>query len=236
MKMMTMNEKLSSFSSRLVVDSTGGRDGDDCNHNDTIDHHHDDEQVVSNFVSNVDSTCDVVVEHISEGVVVRDDGWKNYPNDDYIEEVYSANPPSDRVNTMQSFSPMDTLMTHSFSRHYFSSTDTPVVMPDSISSSSSSTTDCNRGSTNTAVSVRFVDRDGVDDTTTTTTTTSTGQLNDTSGKVMQLRQPSKDEIQSILDASNVPRLSSHGKLISINEGIEEDQSSRMDTSWASGTM
>jgi hypothetical protein len=233
-----MNEKQSSFNSRLVVDdtdvttasaasttaATGENDMiNECSFNEAIDR--DDHEKVQGFISNTED------EPIHRGVIeqVTEEGWvgwKSFPDDIFsYPEVMNAVKSND-VTTQE---------LQAISHPYLSNTDgvvAPTLLEDP-SSSSSFTIDSSRSSSSsrfatttlrsnsTTVGVRF-----------TGVSVSVRSSNENSSGGMQLRLPSKDEIQSIIDASNAPPRSAHGKTLLIS--IDESETNKMNTSWASG--
>lgn len=253
-----MNEKQSSFNSGLVVDgtaataaaaavNTGERDEEECGFNQAIDDDDDDHDEVQEFISNTEESISRgVVEHADEGNSGGSDGtggWKSYPDDDYsCPRGINAVKIDGDIPSHDSQSTTTITTTQRISRLYHSNTnDGVVVLPtmqrDSSSPSSSSlhidnssirsTTSLQSSSTAAGVGFTGVSSSNVG-----------SSSNETISRVMQLRLPSKDEIQSIIDASNVPR-SVNGKtlLISIDEGGFMDgggETNRMNTSWASG--
>jgi hypothetical protein len=230
-----MNEKQSSFNSRLLVDdtdtttATATRDNDE--NNEAIDH--DGHEKVQGFISNTEE------EQIRRGVIqqVAEEGWvgwKSFPDD-----IFSCPEVMDAVKSTD----VTTQELQAISHLYLSNNDGVVVPtlledPSSSSSSSSFTIDSSCSSrfatttlrsNSTAVGVRFT---GVSAGNSIETSSRDVTVLGSSSGVMQLRLPSKDEIQSIIDASNAPPRSAYGNnlLISIDEG----ESSKMNTSWASG--
>ena len=225
-----MNEKQSSFNSRLDVTTasttaaaTGENDMiNECSFNEAIDR--DDHEKVQGFIFNTEDEPmhRGVIEQVAEEGWI---GWKSFPDD-----IFSC---PEVMNDVVKSTDVTTQELQAISHPYLSNTDgvvVPTLLEDPSSSSSSFTIDSSSSSSrfatttlrsnSTTVGVRF-----------TGVIVRSSNENSSSG-VMQLRLPSKDEIQSIIDASNAPPRSAHGKTQLIS--IDESETNKMNTSWASG--